>query len=798
MNSARKIHPLRARRLGVWSGVFVLAYGGVSIAIQSLLLREAMVLMFGSELAWGIVLFAWLLGISLGALAGGALVGRLRNVDVALAMMLIALGACACVEIWIFGGLRAWLGVGPGELLPLPYSVVAALLFVTPVSILAGAIFPMVCGLIGDESPSTGRGSGPLGRVYSLESMGSLLGGAAFSFWAIEHLTPIEIALLLLAIGAGAASCLLVVTRPTRRSGYAAAICAGAALAFLVQAGEHVHRALVLRRWDGMAAGYKLCAEADSRYQNLALGQRSEQYTLYGDGQVIADFPDPYTYTPLAHFWMCMHPAPDKVLVLGGGAEGLLTQILLHPVKQVDYVEPDTRQLALVRSYLTEPDRAALHDPRVRVIHEDARFFIKKQQGRYDLVIARLAEPTSAMRARFFTDEFYRELRRAMTDRAVLCTTAAAAPADLSMASADYLASIRAVLDRHFPRVLVGWGDPAQILAATDKDMLSTNPAELARRYRERRVESDFFDPLWFEGATDWLDPEKLRIRSAQLDAAAGAQISTDLHPSIYLQRLDLWERMTSGTRWRLMDHLRRLPVRMAVGVLALAAALVAAMIYLRERLRGRKDASVRDQWRTKTAIVLSIGSTGFVTMALSIVWLHGFQNLYGYVYSRIGWIIAVFMGGLVVGCWLADRLATRHARTTGAAGGRWSILAAVDLLLAVLAATIPFVLPALGVMQGNAGSFLLVEIAITLGVACTGILGGAAFALSGGLKLADGGTAGAAAGVINAADHAGACLGVLMTGLWLVPVFGTTTAVLILTGMKLLSAGLLVAVRPR
>ncbi len=798
MCATRRIHPLRAHRLGVWSGVFVLAYGGVSIVIQSLLLREAMVLMFGSELAWGIVLFAWLLGISLGALVGGALVERLRNVDIALALTLIVLGACASVEIWIFGGLRAWFGIEQGELLPLIYSAVAALLFVTPVSVLAGAIFPMVCGLIGDESPSMSRGSGPLGRVYSLESMGSLLGGAAFSFWAVERLAPIETALLLLALSAAAASCLLVVTRPSRWPGFLTAIFAGAALAFLVQAGEHVHRALVLRRWDRMASGYTLCAEADSRYQNLALGQRAGQYTLYGDGQVIADFPDPYTFAPLAHFWMCAHPDPEKVLVLGGGAEGLLAQILLHPVKQVDYLEPDTRQFDLVRPYLTEADRSALRDPRVRVIHEDARFFIKTQRRRYDLVIARLAEPTSAMRARFFTDEFYHELHRAMTDRAIFCTTAAAAPTGLSAASADYLASIRAMLVRHFPHLLIGWGDPAQILAATDKDMLSTNPQEWARRYRERRIESDYFDPLWFEGATDWLEPEKLRIRSAQLDAAAGVQISTDLHPAIYLQRLDLWERMTSGTRWRLMDHLRRLPLRTAVGVLALAAALVTVIIYLRERLRGRKGVSVRDQWRTKTAIVLSIGSTGFVTMALSIVWLHGFQNLYGYVYSRIGWIIAVFMGGLVMGCLLADRLALRWARTGTIAGRRWTMLTAVDLLLAVLAATIPLILPALGAMQGNVGAFLLVEIAITLGVAATGLLGGAAFALSGGLKLADGGTAGAAAGIINAADHAGACLGVLMTGIWLVPVFGTATAVLLLAGMKLLSAGLLAVVRPR
>ena len=67
----------------------------------------------------------------------------------------------------------------------------------------------------------------------------------------------------------------------------------------------------------------------------------------------------------------------------------------------------------------------------------------------------------------FYTAEFYGELRGAMTDRAVLCMTAAATPGQLTEVSADYLASVRATILEHFPGVLVGWGNPAHVLAAT-------------------------------------------------------------------------------------------------------------------------------------------------------------------------------------------------------------------------------------------------------------------------------------------------------------------------------------------
>ena len=47
-------------------------------------------------------------------------------------------------------------------------------------------------------------------------------------------------------------------------------------------------------------------------------------------------------------------------------------------------------------------------------------------------------------------------------------------------------------------------------------------------------------------------------------------------------------------------------------------------------------------------------------------------------------------------------------------------------------------------------------------------------------------------------ADHAGACLGALLTGIWFVPVLGTGAAALLLVGMKVCSAGLLAACRRR
>ncbi|UCE61533.1 MAG: hypothetical protein JSU63_07240, partial [Phycisphaerales bacterium] len=449
----------------LWLAVLVVAWGIQAIVAQSLLLREALVLMFGSEFAWGVVLFAWLLGVAIGAWVGGWLARRIGRSDVGLVVVVLTLSIAACVELWVFRSARAWLAIEPGEMLPLVTTALAATVFVSPAGALVGMAFPVAVSITPPaesqndpsseprtstrpgspgESPPQMRGSLQLGTIYALESAGSLIGGAAFSFWAVENLSPIQTALccvlLIAAVSAG-----LLFTGDRRR--YGLTVPAGIALGTLITlafAGRTLDQKLVLRRWADIAPGYDLRAEAETKYQNLAIGQRAGQYTLYSNGKVASDFPDPYTFVPLAHFWLCQHPSPRNVLVLGGGAEGLLVEILRHPIEHVDYIEPDPRLIELIRPYLSDADRAALTDPRVSIHGVDARYFVKTQSSRYDLVIARLPEPTSALCARLYTDEFYSELRGSMTPQSALCTTAVANPGRLSKPFAEYLASIRA------------------------------------------------------------------------------------------------------------------------------------------------------------------------------------------------------------------------------------------------------------------------------------------------------------------------------------------------------------------
>ena len=785
------------RSARVWLSVLIFVWGGQAIVTQSLLVRESMVLMSGSELAWGVVLFAWLAGVAVGGGLGGRASRGVHRPDIALVGVLLALAVVPCLEMWLFRGARGWLGVGPGELVPLPRTILAALLLVPPAGVLIGMAFPLACRVADEGHPHRSAGDAPgsasLGHVYTLESAGGLAGGAAFSFWAVEHLSPIQTALVCAAITLATCGILLATDRVRKRMGFVLGGLSGAALACAFSPGDPMNHSLVARRWQTLAPGYRLCAEAESKYQNLALGQREEQYSLYCNGQIATTFPDPYTTVPLAHFWMCQHPSPRRVLVIGGGAEGLLVEVLRHfdtapppNPRVIDYLEPDARQLELIEPFLRPQDRQALQDPRVSVVHQDIRFLLKGQRDRYDLVIARLPEPTSALRARCHTTEFYAELRRAMTDRSVLCMTAAAAPARLSPDTAEYLASIRATLREHFPSVVVGWGDPAQILAATGPGLVATDTAELTRRYTDRRIVDSSFDPLWFETAAESFEPDKLRQRSEDLDAAPNVQASNDLRPIIYLKRLIVWERMTSLASSSVLERIRNLPL--IVPVLALGVLFAVPFLWYPIRL-GRR------QGTRHAAIACSIGTTGLTTMALTFVLLFAFQSLYGYVYQRIGWLIALFMAGLVVGC-EAVRRRSSPTPDAGTCTRAWRTLIAVDLLLAALALAIPLVLPGMSGPSGERMGATGAEAVTSALMAAAGAIGGAAFALAGLVQVELSKEVGPAAGRIIGADHAGACAGALLTGIVLVPVFGIPTTAGLLVAVKLASAAILVFTR--
>src|SRR5205814_2308136 len=107
-----------------------------------------------------------------------------------------------------------------------------------------------------------------------------------------------------------------------------------------------------------------------------------------------------------------------EVLVLGAGSGTDVAAALRHGARHVDAVEIDPAIIRLGREY--HPDHP-YSDPRVHVINDDARHFLRTTTRRYDLVVFALIDSltlqSSFSGVRLESYMFTRESFEAVKDR---------------------------------------------------------------------------------------------------------------------------------------------------------------------------------------------------------------------------------------------------------------------------------------------------------------------------------------------------------------------------------------------
>lgn len=147
---------------------------------------------------------------------------------------------------------------------------------------------------------------------------------------------------------------------------------------------------------------------------------------LIVDGKIQSAEVDEYIYHELlVHPAMLAQGAPQRVLVCGGGEGAPLREILRHPVESVVMVDIDADLVALCREHLPAWHAGAFDDPRVRVLHGDARAFVADTAERFDVVISDITDPIEGGPSkRLFTREFYEAAARTLSPDGVFVTQA--------------------------------------------------------------------------------------------------------------------------------------------------------------------------------------------------------------------------------------------------------------------------------------------------------------------------------------------------------------------------------------
>lgn len=726
--------------------------------LQTVLVRELLVSFSGNELAIGLVLGAWLLLEALGSGAAGLLLRRSRLRPASYALLQLVLALLLLPAFWAALRVRALLGAVPGEAIgPLP-ALLGALLVLAPLGLVDGAMFATACAVLlgASKQAAPERESS---HVYVLEATGSILGGAILTFLLLPALSSTRILFLVGALNAASAASLLPGTE--RRSwlpGLAASLLAAGALALAATPlGSALHWRLVSGRW----APSRLAFEANSPYGNVAALREADQVTIFVNGSPVLTAPDPdiAAVEELTHLpALFLDRPPRRVLVIGGGAGGVLQELLRYPVERIDYAELDPLLIRVLYAVPTPLTSTELADPRVSLAVADGRRFVaslSRLPGKpaYDLALVNLPYPSTLVVNRLYTEEFYREVAGLLAPEGVLAVPAPAGRTYLAPSLRDLLACYQRTMLRAFPYVRAVPGDEMTLWLASRRP-LDLPAEELVRRWEERGLETRMLRP---EHLRYLFDPRVGAPFEAAL-AEGRAAVNRDAYPvglryGLAYESAILSPGLEPFFRW--LDRLR--VWQLGAG---LAGLLLVGLLALR---------------RPETLVPPAIATTGVAGMTIDLLMLFAFQLRYGYVYQQVGLLVTSFMAGLALG-----GLSMRAGMARGQIRRPWRALllleASVAGGMALLAGLLVFLLS-----RPTPASPIVFYGANFLG----GVLVGLEFPLGTRLLVARGEHGIRAASSLYAWDLAGATAGAVLVSAVLLPALGLRETALLVALLK-------------
>jgi spermidine synthase len=158
-----------------------------------------------------------------------------------------------------------------------------------------------------------------------------------------------------------------------------------------------------------------------TEYQDLAVVDTLQfGKMLVLDGMVMTTEVDEFVYHEMiTHVALNTHPNPKRVLVVGGGDGGAIREIIKHPaVEEAVLAEIDDRVVQVSQEYL--PGIAgAITDPRVTLAIGDGVEHVRKNKGKYDVILIDSTEPIGPA-VGLFSREFYRDVHAALTDEGIM------------------------------------------------------------------------------------------------------------------------------------------------------------------------------------------------------------------------------------------------------------------------------------------------------------------------------------------------------------------------------------------
>jgi spermidine synthase len=754
----------------------ILVMGFSGLVAQILLLRELLIVFSGNELCIGIILANWLILEAFGSYVLGRRAERSQYKLEAFAVITILFSLSLLIAIYLTRILKGVMGISIGEsigFLPMFYS---SFLVISAVSILHGALFTYSCRIYSlFSSPSPDASS--VGRVYVYETVGTIIGGIACTYLLIPHYNTFQastglvllnflVCLVLLApswkTGLFQKAVLVVLSALIFFSGYS--LFSGKA--------DKLHQYSIKAQWKNQ----NIVHYQNSQYGNICILENQGQYIFFLDGipNIITPIPDIPYIEEFVHLPLLAHPEPANLLILSGGAGGIINEALKHPsIEAIEYAELDPLLFDLLRKFPTPLTESELNDKRVKIQHADGRLFLKKTRHKYDLIFVGIQEPSNLQANRFFTKEFFSLVKERLNKGGILVLGLPGSLTYLNEELRNLNSCIFKTLESVFSYIRVIPGDGRNLFLSSDsREIAQIDKKQVIERLNQRHIAADVIVPWHIEnklhhGWQDWF---------SRFLAGSSQKINSDFTPLGLFYSISHWNAVFAPSLRGLFRQLERINIR---SVILLFAILL--LLYFFFRSKNRRF--------FQKGISLSIITTGFAGMIFNLMIIFTFQSIYGYVFSWIGILVASFMAGAASGAMLITRFLTRIQNC-------FTVFIRIELAIICFSIAFPFVFLAVPTYLGSPGVFYFLRVLFLVISFMSGLLIGSQFPLANMLYLKNSRSLSRTAGLLYASDLLGGWFGGIAGAVVLLPVLGLT-GTCITVGLLKLTSFTVIATQP-
>jgi len=483
--------------------------GFMTISMQVVWSRVLAMIIGSSTYAFSIVLALFLIGLAFGAY----LVSAWKSPDeptlrrsvlviellTGLALFLSLRITSAAPDLLISSGFRLGISSWPG-LLALQIAV-AALLILLP-AILMGMVMPLVLMWAGGRRENVRL----VGQSYAFNTIGAIAGALVVAFLLIPgtstRFTVLCVTALCLLVGGIAYEPRSPASDRALARSLSIGVAAALMLAMLVAWPRLNLNALSTGAYDSYV---RVLAKARGGVpeQEQNDGPGNHQLLMYEEGRTAtvsvrrdwgitsvaingrtnaSDADDMPTQVMLGQLGVLTAPRLGNALIVGFATGVTAGSVLQSPIESVSCVEIEPAAIASSR-YFEHVNNRPLDDPRLHLIVDDARTYLRVNTDVYDLIVSEPSHPWVPGVANLFTREFFTLGRERLRDDGVFVQWL-----QIYQLSGESLRSVLATFHEVFPHVAVFRVQGA----AKGKDLIligSRQPLSLERvseRIRER------------------------------------------------------------------------------------------------------------------------------------------------------------------------------------------------------------------------------------------------------------------------------------------------------------------------